>query len=137
MLGVMAVPHSRQKGNPDCAGALQLGQWRVDSGPRALTGELARTSVIWPCSPLGGGSRRACSGVVSESRRDIGAEGREATAEADDSCNVDENGWAAAGVTTARAGGEARSDMRFPQFVQNMIPVGLSHPQLPQRMPPQ
>lgn len=41
------------------------------------------------------------------------------------------------GVTTARAGGEARSDMRFPQFVQKMIPSGLSHPQLPQRMPPQ
>ena len=41
------------------------------------------------------------------------------------------------GVTTAREGGRARSDMRFPQFVQNMIPVGLSHSQLPQRMPPQ
>jgi hypothetical protein len=41
------------------------------------------------------------------------------------------------GVTTARAGGEARSDMRFPQFVQKMIPSGLSHPQLPQRMPTQ
>lgn len=41
------------------------------------------------------------------------------------------------GVTTARSGGDARSDMRFPQFVQNMIPAGLSHPQLPQRMPPQ
>lgn len=28
----------------------------------------------------------------------------------------------------------ARSVMRFPQFVQKMIPAGLSHPQLPQRI---
>ena len=38
------------------------------------------------------------------------------------------------GVITARAGGAARSDMRFPQFVQKMIPAGFSHPQLPQRI---
>ena len=30
-----------------------------------------------------------------------------------------------------------KAEMRFPQFVQKMIPAGLSHPQLPQRMPPQ
>jgi hypothetical protein len=39
-----------------------------------------------------------------------------------------------AGVTTALAAGCARSDMRLPQFVQKMIPAGLSHPQLPQRI---
>ena len=42
--------------------------------------------------------------------------------------------WPEGGVTTALAAGCARSDMRLPQFVQKMIPAGLSHPQLPQRI---
>ena len=32
---------------------------------------------------------------------------------------------------------ELADNPRFPQFVQKIIPAGLSHPQLPQRMPQQ
>jgi hypothetical protein len=78
---------------------------------------------------------RTSSSAVSGSRTSRRA-GRTDNDEVD-SWRVELSGCAAAGVTTARAGGEARSDMRFPQFVQNKIPAGLSHPQLPQRMPPQ
>jgi len=60
---------------------------------------------------------KAGLGATSEPERDACAE-LEATETAPD-----------AAVATG-----PRSLIRFPQFVQKMIPAGLSHPQLPQRI---